>query len=259
MSKVYIYESCSPLATFASKNSQVIQSEKVEFTNLPNTIFKDGDGNCWNYFGEYDNGYISLDNVFPINYSGNYFTNVVDIVYPDCNSCLLTRTSPCVITYFSATRCDSGTTEYVKVCNVGPISGPTKLLPTVQQVVGIKNPSGDDFCVTLNSVISEVDTDYEIATPAWETYDCDTCPIYKTYIGDSCDGSVIGLKIYAPATSTTLSATTSVSLVTNNTCYVITSYEGIEVEYNYESGVTPTVWQTFLNCNNCLIDYYNTQ
>jgi hypothetical protein len=258
MSVVYIYQSCSPVASYTTYNTQIIQTSKLDFTNLPNTFFKDSVGNCWNYLGESNDSYIPPTDVLSINYNGNYFTNVIDIVYPTCESCQLTNVSPCAVIVFNATTCDSGDTVYVKVCNVEPISGTLKLMPTVQQVVGVNNPNGDDFCVTLNSIVtSTIETEYEINTPAWNDYTCTTCPLYKKYIVDACDGSVSGLTVYG-STASTLDISSVVNLDIDNICYTIISYEGIVSEYNYTEGITPTITQIFDTCDNCLINYYNT-
>lgn len=258
MSKVYIYQSCSPVATNATKNTQVIQTEKVYFTDIVDTIFKDSQNNCWTYFGEYENDYVPPTNVFPINYDGNYFSSSSNIVYPTCSDCQITNVGNCEVIYFSATECVSGNTVYVKVCNVGSSSTTLKLLPTVGQVVGIRNPTGDDFCVTLNSQISYVNTDYEITTPAWENYTCSDCPLFHKYTVDSCDNNVSGLTVYESTTVSARTVGSSVSLQNSEECYVITSYEGIFAEYNYQQGITPTIFQGFTTCNDCLLNYYNT-
>lgn len=247
----YIYESCSSLSSNSTKKTRVIQTTKLDFTNLPETIFKDESGNCWRYVGTSDNSYFPSDDVFFINFSGNYFTNSVNIVYPSCDDCNLNIVSSCTITYFSATKCDDSTIVNVKVCNVGPSVGITKLLPTVGQVCGIKNPSGDDFCVTLNTVITDVETSYEIITPAWKDYSCDTCPKYKVYKVNSCDGFITDYYIYDNYNSTTIEPLTVVSIDTDDNCYIISSYEGIQVEYKYELNVSPKIIKTYSSCNSC--------
>jgi hypothetical protein len=259
MSKIYLYQSCLPIVSVTNQLTQVVQTEKISFTNLPGTIFKDVNGYCWDYLGEYENNYLPPDNVFVVKYSGNFFekTGILPtIVFPTYDSCNFTTLSTCTEIYYTGTRCDSGNTVVVKTCNVGPKTGVIKLLPTVGQVVGISNPDGDDFCVTLVSITSTTETEYLINTPAWESYDCTTCPLYKTYIANSCDGLISGLTIYDKVTSLTLSSTTSVNI--NTTCFEIVSYEGIVSEYNYNEFTTPTIIQSFSTCDDCLLNYYNT-
>jgi hypothetical protein len=255
---IYLYESCVSTLTNATKKTQVGQTVKLEFTNLVNTIFKDSAGVCWNYLGEYEDDFIPSDSVFYIFYSGNFLTNNIELYYPDCQTCLTTSVSTCNTIYFEAERCDSGTTVYVKVCDVSPVGGTLRLLPTVGDIVGVRNNSGDDFCVTLKSTSSFVDGAYQISTPAWKSYTCDTCPLYKSYIVDACDGSVTGLTVYTPSTNTTLPNYTSVRLNIDTTCYIIRSYQGISCEYNYNEQSTPTILQSFPSCDACLIDYYKT-
>jgi hypothetical protein len=255
---IHLYESCVSTLTNATKKTQVGQTEKLTFTNLTNTIFKDSNGVCWNYLGEYENDFIPDDSVFYIFYSGNFLTNAVELYYPNCNDCLTNSVSTCNIIYFEAERCDSGTTVYVKVCDVSPIGGTLKLLPTVGQIVGVRNTNGDDFCVTLKSVSSFVDGAYQIITPAWNDYTCTTCPLYKSYVVDACDGSVSGLTVYTSSSNTTLPIYTSVRLNIDNTCYIIKSYEGISCEYNYNEIITTTITQSFSSCDSCLIDFYKS-
>jgi len=239
------------LATNSTKKTQIIQTTKLDFTNLPNTFFKDEQGNCWNYLGVTNDTFSFDQNVSITTVSGNYFTNVVDIVYPSCDDCNLNSVSSCTFTYFSATKCDDSTSINVKVCNVGPVVGITKLLPTVGQICGIKNPSGDDFCVTLNSQISQTDTIYEIITPAWKDYTCETCPKYKKYKVDSCDGFITDHFIYDDYDAPQLQEFTIVSVNIDNICYIIKSYEGIEVEFNFDIYTTPKIVSTYETCNSC--------
>jgi hypothetical protein len=252
---IYLYESCIPTLTNATKKTQIGQTYKLEYTNIANTIFKDSIGNCWNYLGEYESSYIPPDNVFYIFYSGNFLTNTIEIGYPDCNSCQATITSNCVFTYYVGVRCDNGGSVNVKVCNVSP-TGTLKLVPTIGQVFGVRNPSGDDFCVTIVSTSPFVDTEYQISTPAWKDYTCDTCPLYKSYLVDSCDGYSTNMRVYQYYTNPTIPEYTAVDLNVDDVCYVIKSYEGITCEYAYNETTTPTIIQTFISCNECLINFY---
>lgn len=257
MSKFYVYQSCFPLNIFSVKNTQVVQTTKLVDFDLKGVIFKSDDGFCWSFLGEFENNYISNSDVFQINYSGNYFSNVVNIKYPDCNTCNSTVVSPCEEIYFSGIKCDSEDIFDVKICNVGPTVGNLKLLPNIGDVCGVKNPSGDDFCITITGISSSSFTNYEIITPAWEFYNCDTCPIYKTYTANSCDLTVTGLTVYDLSANTTLSSGNTVSINSDEVCYQIISYDGIVVEYNaVESGV-PFIKTTYDSCDNCLNSYYS--
>jgi len=261
MSERYVYESCSIVVTNSVNKTQVIQTEKCFSTDLVGSIFKDSNGNCWVYMGEYDDSYIPPTTVFPINYSGDFFqaqNGLPRIYYPSCETCQLTTVSGCSITYFNATRCDNGLSVVVKVCNVGPVSGPTKLMPSIGQVHGILNPSGDDFCVTLTSFNNQNNTDYEIVTSAWQNYTCNTCPIFREYLVNSCDGLVQNLKVFAPLSFQYVDYFKGVNIYQDNTCYIVQEYLGIESQPNYQEGITPTIIQVFSNCEDCELNYYNT-
>lgn len=261
MSKVYVYESCEPLIKVTNKLTQVVQTERLRFTYSIGTIFKDNNGKCWSYIGEFESDYISNPNVFTVNYNGNYYernTILPSYIFPTCDECLTTNLSSCTQTYFTATRCDSGDTVEVRMCNSGPTNGNVKLLPTVGQVCGIFNPNGDDFCVTLNSQISEVDTDYEIITPGWLNYDCFSCPSLKTYTANSCDGNITGVTILDYTTSPTLSASTVVSTSINKGCFEILSYDGIKIVYGYNIPSSYFVSTNFDSCEDCQLNNLNT-
>jgi hypothetical protein len=253
---IHLYESCVSTYTNATKKTQVGQTEKVSFTNLQNTIFKDGGGVCWNYLGEFEDDFIPSDNVFYIFYSGNFLTNSVELYFPSCDSCLTTSISNCNTVYFEAERCDNGTVVYVKVCDVSPVGGTLNLLPELGQTVGVKNVDGDDFCVILKNTSQFIDGAYQISTPAWKEYTCSTCPTFKSYIVDACDGSTSGLTVYTSSTNQTLPNYTSVRLNIDNVCYIIKSYEGISCEYNYNEILTPTIIQSYTSCDACLIAFY---
>lgn len=250
MMNLYIYQSCLPLAVSSDKPTQVLQTTKLSFTDLSNTFFKDVNGNCWNYLGETDENYISSDSVFSFTYSGNYFTNSVNIQYPDCEGCNASVVSGCKTIYFSSKRCDSGTTVFVKVCDVSPSIGTINLLPKVGQKCGIKNPNGDDFCVELIEQVDEISTDYEIYTSAWQETSCYDCFIFKTYLANTCDDSVSGVTIFDDYFAETLVANKSVKVSTDNECYKIMSYSGITVQNSFNKN-TPKIVSIFGDCLMC--------
>jgi len=258
---VYIYQSCLPVATFSTKKTQVIQSEKVSITYYPGIIFKDLNNICWTYLGEFEDSYIPPPDVFNMTYQGNFFEKdklLNPIYYPSCDYCVLTQVSACTEIYFVGERCDDNTDVIVMACNVGPTVGSLKLTPVIGDVCGVMNPDGDDFCVTIKSQISDVTTEYNVSTPAWNTYDCDSCPIYKVYSVNAINGIEENLKVSAPKTSPTLLSGTSVNLNIDTNCYVINSYDGIKVNYLYNSEINPTINQIFTTSADCAINYYNT-
>ena len=257
---VYVYESCSPISYGSPLNSQIIQNERVSFTNVEGTIFKDSIGNCWNYQGRFGADYIAPPTVNAVSYEGNYFSGGPTTVYPTCEDCQIIPVIACEYIYFNATRCDNGQSVVVAACNLGAGTslnsgefnlGTLILTPTVGQTHSVSIPSGDDYCVILNSVTTSVPNPKLIGTPAWSNYTCSTCPIYKTYYVNACDGSAQNVLIYAPSNSVTLSVGTAVSVDISTTCYTIISYEGIQTEVYLLPGITPQLSQSFVTCQEC--------
>jgi hypothetical protein len=114
------------------------------------------------------------------------------------------------------------------------------------------NPSGDDFCVTLTSVTTAQPQAYVIGTAAYTSYTCLTCPIYKVYYANACDGSVQNILIYASSTSTTLNVGQAVTIDTSSICYTIVSYEGVLIEQNVIQGITPQIQTNYVDCPECI-------
>jgi hypothetical protein len=257
---VYVYESCSPISFSSPLNTQIIQNEKVSFTNVEGTIFKDTLGNCWNYQGRFESDYIAPPTVNAVTYEGNYFSGGPTTVYPTCEDCQVVPVFTCNYVYFNASRCDNGQNVVVAACDLGAGTalnsggfdlGTILLTPVVGQTHSISVPNGDDYCVTLNSTTTSVSNPAIIATPAWANYTCSTCPIYKTYYANACDGSAQNVLIYAPQNSTTLTVGTAVTVDINSTCYTIISYEGIQTEIYLLPGLTPQLSQSFITCQEC--------
>jgi hypothetical protein len=166
----------------------------------------------------------------------------------------------CNYVYFNASRCDNGQNVVVAACDLGEGTalnsggfdlGKLTLTPFVGQTHSVSVPNGDDYCVILNSTTTSVSNPAIIATPAWTNYTCSTCPIYKTYYANACDGSAQNVLIYAPANSTTLSVGAAVTVDINSTCYTIISYEGIQTEIYLLPGITPQLSQSFVTCQEC--------
>jgi len=86
---VYVYESCSPINPNVLP-SQVIQTVQTPWITVVNTTFKDVNGNCWKYVGQFVSTYISPPIVIPITFAGDYFTSAYQTVYADCVTCVNT-------------------------------------------------------------------------------------------------------------------------------------------------------------------------
>jgi hypothetical protein len=84
---VYVYISCFPQSLPVT---YVIQTTKSPITSIVGETFKDADGNCWTYNGQYDAGYIVPPAYMSINYSGDYFATAFTTTYTDCETCIST-------------------------------------------------------------------------------------------------------------------------------------------------------------------------
>jgi hypothetical protein len=84
---LYVYQSCNRIGGGTGSFTQVIQTQPVGFTIEVNEVFKDTNGNCWYYVGQFNTSYIAPPKVTPINFGGNYFTGVPSQTYTDCVTC----------------------------------------------------------------------------------------------------------------------------------------------------------------------------
>jgi len=253
---VYVFQSCSPI-TPNVVNTQVIQTQNTTFTNSIGVIFKDTSNNCWTYLGRFDSNYIAPPTVVAVTYSGNYFATASSNTYPTCQDCQTIVIPTCTLNYFNATRCDNGQNVVVSACDLGT-SSVVKLDYRVGETHSISVPNGDDFCVTLTSVTTAVPNPYTIETPPWAgPYTCSTCPIYKTYYVNACDGSAQNVLVYASPNSQTLTPGSVISVDTSTTCYSVVSYEGIKTEANVLPGITPQLSQSFVTCQECFDAFAN--
>ena len=84
---LYVYESCNRIGGGRGTITQVIQTQPVSFTIAVNETFKDNDGNCWYYVGQFNTSYIAPPKVTPINFGGNYFIGVSSQTYSNCETC----------------------------------------------------------------------------------------------------------------------------------------------------------------------------
>jgi hypothetical protein len=267
---VYVYESCSPIGTNPS-NTQMVQTQVVPFANQPGTIFKDLQGNCWTYIGRFDSTYIAPISVFVVTFEGNYFDGSNSFTYENCEECQVIVVPDCVNKiYFNANKCDGSGSVVVYTCDLGvqdisteglsiPIFGADfgqiSLNPSIGQTHVVSDSSGNLFCVTLTSISDSVDETFSIQTSTWTSYTCGTCPIYKSYFVNACDGTEQNVLVYAPITSVTLPIGQVIGVTTNTQCYTIISYEGVVVNEYFIPNATPQVSVTYTDCQTCI----NTQ
>ena len=84
---VYVYQTCLGQTVIAT---QVIQTVQSPITTLVGSTFKDSNGVCWSYLGQFGSNYIATIGYTPITYTGNYFASSYPTVYTDCTTCITT-------------------------------------------------------------------------------------------------------------------------------------------------------------------------
>jgi hypothetical protein len=269
---VYVYQSCSPISPNLVP-TQVIQSQKVSFVSQIGIVFKDLNNNCWSYIGRFDSNYIAPINVNAVTFNGNFFNGAPSLTYPDCPTCQTQPIDLCTTyQYFTAQRCDNGANIVVKSCYTEPIpltfntfelgiAGSFTQLLDLNVKVGefaiVSDPSGD-FCVSILSTASQQNTPYVASTLAFSPIsNCSSCPVYRTYTANSCDGTQQNITILDLASAPQLPIGTVVSVGISTTCYVITSYVGLIANTFASPIISNFVTASFDGCQAC-IDAFNT-
>lgn len=260
----YVFTSCSPIG-FSLTRTAMIQTLPTANNYAEGSYFKDNVGNCWKYEGRFVVGtYIAPPEFTTQTYSGDYFSTASVVPYTSCSVCEQIVIGPvgCNLIYFNAVRCDNAESVVVAGCDLGPcqplsfgdglVSGCMKLTPEVGDYVTITNPTGDDYCVYLQSITTAT-TNYQlIQSPAYAGFGGCGCSLYRVYTADSCDGSVVGLTIYASSSSSQLIVGQGVTIDTNPLCFNITSYIGIKGVYPFIPTISPLITGTFQDCPECI-------
>jgi hypothetical protein len=271
---VYVYQSCVPIQNGKFQSvTQVIQTQKVSFVSEIGTTFKDLNNNCWSYIGRFDSSYIAPIDMNAVTFNGDFFDGSPSLTYPDCTSCETQPIDLCLTyQYFNAQRCDNQEIIVVKSCYAEPttltfntfefgIAGSFTQLLDLNVKVGefavVSDPSGD-FCVSILSTASEQNTTFVAGTLAFSpTSNCSSCPVYRTYTANSCDGTQQNITILDLTTAPQLSIGTVVSTTISTTCYVIIGYSGIVANLFTLPTLTNFVSTSFGNCQECN-DSFNT-
>jgi len=269
---VYVYQSCSPLG----KNlipTQVIQTQRVTFVTETNVTFKDSNNDCWFYVGRFDSTYIAPPTVTDITYNGNFFDGSPSQTYPDCATCQTQPLELCLTyQYFNATRCDNGQGIVVKSCYIEPtpitfntfqfgFSGSFTQQLDLNVKVGefavVADPTGD-FCISVVSSTTQQNTNFIASSLAFSPIsNCSSCPVYRTYVANTCDGTQQNITILDLASAPQLAIGTIVSVGNSTTCYVITAYNGILTNLFTSPSFSNFVAVSYTDCQSC-IDSFNT-
>lgn len=270
---VYVYQSCGPISPNLVP-TQVIQTQKVSFVSDVNITFKDSSNNCWYYVGRFDSTYIAPISVVSITYNGNFFDGAPTTTYPDCETCQVQVFDICQqYNYFNAQRCDNGQSIVVKACYIPPsditfntfqfgFAGSYTQQLDLNIKVGdyayVSDPSGD-FCILILSTASQQNTTYIAGSLAFTPIsNCSSCPVYRTYTANSCDGTEQNITIYDLATAPQLAIGTVVSIIPNTVCYIITAYNGLIANVWASPTLSNFVSSTFVDCPTCIGSFNTT-
>ena len=169
---VYVYQSCQQIlfGKFTSF-AQVIQTQQVSFTVVPEESFKDDQGNCWTYNGRFEVGYIAPPTMTPITFQGNYFANAATTVYTSCDDCLTPVVTPqqtVISAGGSMEPCVGGT-------GINDYMGATVILDvpvTVDTVITVVvyYQYGNSYIPCNNTLTSNNQTSFDILVPAGESF-----------------------------------------------------------------------------------------
>ena len=278
---VYVYESCTVVPSKLPRKSQVIQTQPVTFVGTEGRTFKNSDGICWKYVGQFNTNYIAPLAIDSLTYEGNYFVNAINYVYQNCDECLaIPVVDPCVdYVYYNAQRCDNSEVINAKACDIvieipinffelgisGTQTSSTSLAPTVGQVVTVtsydtNNTITDQFCATITSIISEVNTSNIAGSTLFggSVYTCDTCPLYNRYTISTCnndDAQVTNFPLYVPYTVDLLNVGDVISVNENANCFTVITVEGLTTEPYLSVLTTNSLAYTYeakyQDCNGC--------
>ena len=169
---VYVYQSCQQIlfGKFTSF-AQVIQTQQVSFTVVPEESFKDDQGNCWTYNGRFEVGYIAPPTMTPITFQGDYFANAATTVYTSCDDCLTPVVTPqqtVISAGGSMEPCVGGT-------GINDYMGATVILDipvTVDTVITVVvyYQYGNSYIPCNNTLTSNNQTSFDILVPAGESF-----------------------------------------------------------------------------------------
>jgi hypothetical protein len=84
---VYVYQTCPEQEITPT---EVIQTIPTQITLVVGQTFKDSNGICWTYVGQFNTTYIPTIGYLSISYSGDYFATAFTTIYPDCETCIST-------------------------------------------------------------------------------------------------------------------------------------------------------------------------
>jgi hypothetical protein len=84
---VYVYQTCTGQNVIPT---QVVQTVQSPITSVVGSAFKDSNGTCWSYLGQFGSTYIVTIGYTPLTYTGDYFASAFPTVYANCQTCIST-------------------------------------------------------------------------------------------------------------------------------------------------------------------------
>ena len=168
---VYVYQSCQQIqfGKFTSF-AQVIQTQQVSFTVVPEESFKDDQGNCWVYNGRFEVDYIAPPTMTPITFQGNYFANAATTIYTSCDDCLTPVVTP-QQTVSSAggymQPCVGGTIDDYMGASVS-LNAPVTVDTTIEVIVYFQY--GNSYVSCSSTLSNNNSTSFGVFIPAGEAY-----------------------------------------------------------------------------------------
>jgi len=203
----YVFQSCTQ-NSFGYPQTTVLQTSFVEFALTPTKSFKDSEGNCWVYVGQFQS-YYPVGNTNIVNFNGDYFSGLQTVVYQDCESCNTTtpgNTQLACITYtdenFGSNLPDqcggySGTSNKVTVFLTNN-NIPVAAIQNVQVTFELERTDclgneTEDFTVTI----------LQGQTSGSKTYISSTCEYCQvTSLPNTVTKSILTIKSITPSTIT---------------------------------------------------------
>lgn len=152
---VYVFKTCEKVIKGVSF-SEVIQTSPVLFSIIVGQTFKDSNGTCWRYKGQYETSYVTSDvNTSSFTYSGNYFDGLTPTIFASCEDCLTPPPPPAnVIAARSTVRnCEAGEQQdflewFITLDTIAPQD-----INYVLRIVYYNLSSGEYFTIIVNGTI----------------------------------------------------------------------------------------------------------
>lgn len=152
---VYVFKTCEKIIKGVSF-SEVIQTSPVLFSIIVGQTFKDSNGTCWRYKGQYETSYVTSDvNTSSFTYSGNYFDGLTPTIFASCEACLTPPPPPAnvIAARATVTNCEGGEQQdylnwFITLDTIAPQD-----IIYVLRIEYYKLSTGEYFLINVNGTI----------------------------------------------------------------------------------------------------------